>query len=313
MKAVVLIFTVLFVLSSCDKGDSDPKPSKLSVEEQKQAIQNSPSLMDYTQTILPSSYTILDPNMADVSEKYTVGCQTQGQPSYNGTQLDPQLAVGQKTTEELADAEQLSGTSDNISTDTLLSLAPTQTIIGKDFSLLTASDMPAGLQSIDQIFAGSPNITITTTYNFSDPSKEMPQTNFSANYMPAAQDYVRQAQQQNQNQYNWSCTVNSGSWNSTTQKLSYQFSGRNIVAYATTDVSTGDVVCSDYDDQGKQKDSITLGHGQSVGVNITSNEVIGQSIANCGGTTIFSSTVIKLDNGRVVSSDVDKVSQAPLR
>ena len=116
----------------------------------------------------------------------------------------------------------------------------------------------------------------------------------------------------------WSCNIDKSTGSSyKVNSIRYVVSGKSVKAQQQKIMRNGPVTCylRKPNDQTPedQKKKIELGEGTSLTEIITTNEIVSTGHSNCGGVTVYMGDLMKLNTGKVLSSWVNKTTEAPLR
>jgi len=312
MKKLIYSVSILFLLSSCSNGGSSgPSAPAKPLKEQ---LADAQSATDYSAKITPEKFTVIKANLSydEQKEKYAVGCKKAGEPSWEETQIDPKLLVGHTFVDKQGRSALLETDTFDTQEKRIASVDGNRVVT--EINFLEGSFGDSVFSSIDQIFSAKPHITLTVTYAQDANGKPQFETDYKGNYTPAALEYL---QTRNGVQQYLSCSVSyeaSSPYVHSTDKVSYQFDGHNVVAYVDKSSNSGEVKCSQRTaGTDKETESISLGHGTTEHIVITSNELIHQGLLGCGGVELYRMDKIVLDSGKVIKADVTKKSSGPLR
>lgn len=320
----VLLFAFFPLLSACNNSSSggSPKSAEEIQKDEQSKLQNSASATDMTALITPDRIQIVKENMSyeDKGAFYTIGCKTQGQ---MGTfyQMDPLLQVGSQFRVESGSHSITDDAKSHYrSVETVTNLQPNLISKEENYEFMSLEGTP--FSNLDQVFKGRPHSTMTMTFEFRADGS-YPKSNYQHEYYltDTAKSWVAS---QPQKDFYWYCKVNydpsqpsSDSYEA--DEILYNIMGRPVKGYIEKSSSSGEVVCeklsgtSSSSSEDKPLNVVKLGHGTRTRVAIYTNQVASLNLAECGGVTVFYSSIVKLDSGKIISNRVEKTISAPLR
>lgn len=313
MKKLVYSVFVVLIMTACNSGGGGPSVPAKSLEEQ---LQEAKSATDFSESILPDSFTVIKANLTyeEQKERYAMGCKTPGQPSWNGTQLDPNLIVGHTFKSVEGYSSLLEVDSKQTVERIVAGLNGSTIVTDMNFFEMTFTD-PA-FTSIDQIFVGKPHIKTTVTYKTVADGQPDIEYSMVPNLTPAAREFWERESAAN-NKY-LSCVVKSDIGNSyadSADKISYQLDGHSVTGFLVRSTYTGQIECSQQSSgsANDQAPKVAMGSGRLERMVIYSNDLIYKDLLGCGGVEVFEMSRTVLDNGKIIKSNVTKLLAAPLR
>ena len=315
----LLVFAQLAV--SCNSGSSSsgtPLTPEQILQSQIDQLKNSPNISNFTELVKPNAITIVKENLnyEEEKEKYKYGCKTEGtdtsKPLY---EIDKDLKLGSRFKEEWAQSNVLRSSSQSVSEKVITQLSKAEIISQVNYESIALFGLP--FKSVDEIFSKRPHMISTVKYDFTNPNNyPKSDQNVEVNLTTAAREAIAQAN--DSGRIYWSCSIDKSSESIfKVDSIRYLISGQPVLAQRMKISRSGPVVCferkpNDPIPDDKQK-KITLGDGIDQIEQITSNEVVSSSITKCGGVLIYMTQSLKLNSGKMLSSWVNKIHEAPLR
>lgn len=318
MTRTALLVSLAFLFAACaNNSDSNSEPGKSEdqiIQEEIQKIESFPSADDYSKLIPANSYQIAQAhlNYTEEMDFLTIGCKT---PGTYGTdyKVEPTLKAGDQFHFENGSHFLIKPKSYTSAVHSIQNATANSVTFGTTFSALSFEGSP--FSSLDQVFAGTPHVTSTVSYQFKPDTFPEMNFNITMNLTPEATQWAQQAVQNPE--ADWSCDIDYDSGLSHTyeaHKINYPFQGRNLLAKLEKRQDRGQIKCrrSSRSTDGDSP-SVLLGSGTVRKTAIYSNEILSQTLMICGGSELYSSKTVTLDSGKIIESEAYKTISAPLR
>lgn len=313
MKKLICSVSLMALLLSCNSGGGGSSAPAKPLNEQ---LAEANSAMDFTATIKSNSFSMIKANLNynEQKERYTLGCKTQGEPSWDQNKLDTRLDAGMIYRVQEGRSAIITTDYYQITEREIISVGLQKLVMGISIEIGSFTGTP--FTSIDQVFISKPHITESVNFTTKPDGTIQSDYSYTANYTQSALEYLQS--HPSENSY-LSCStsydMNAPSIH-TVDKISYQMNGRPVLAYLVKESREGEISCGmrKYGDSGENdNDLIKMGTGRLERVEIYTNEIVHQGIMTCGGASVFRTEKIVLSSGKVVKTEVIKTLLAPNR
>lgn len=345
MKALTLALVLGSILTltstACQKSDNGgpAKTPEEILKDEQEKMQNSPGVADATKLLKPYGFKIIKENLTDneANERYQLGCEKPGL-NYPKYAMDKQLKLGMQFGQAYVynsiERNGFDNVSSPIETESRLTKV-SENSVAYETNFLRFPIEKTPFKSIDELFSGKPHSTHSISFDFSKEGYPSRKHDDKMNLTDAAISWLTSRGNQSSEFY-WDCHLD---WNQKSglsetktkyDLVSYSLpkAPKVVVAVHWTETTSGPIICEKFafqksggssssSSERKALNRVEMGEGTRFIETITSNEVIETGydigLTACGGARLYLANNAILKTGKIIQSNVDMVTTAPIR